>query len=895
MYQIHDPKCNGMKNPVGLIDKLPRFSWKLSTDLNDLKQQNYRIRVQNEQKTLVWDSGTVESTAVFDIPYNGSPLCSHTDYTWSVISVATNSDKATSPHQYFSTAMLEGEWKAQWIEPTLSRKPLTDCTEMWKVFTGMVTSLEHPEEVLDPPVYLRRNFTISKPVAKAKAYATAHGIYELQLNGKVISAPLAPGYTVYKDYLAVQQYDITACLNRGTNCIGTILADGWYTGKIGFTGIGNQYGDTTAFYLQLELFYNDGTHETITSDEQFRWTTGNYAYADLFVGERYIQDKISSKWNSADFDDRSWQKVAVKNYGTANFAGQECEPVRVLRTISKPAFLNSPKGELIVDAGENIVGYPRITMHGKVGQTVKLTHSEVLDRDGNFLMNIMGQHKNQCDIFIFTRDSMVNYTPCFTFHGFRYIKVEGISTDNIESIEIDILGTDLDHSGSFSTSCDLINRLQENIVRSQSGNMLEIPTDCPQRERAGWTGDMQVYTPTACFNMDVYAFLSRWLKNMRYEQLPDGQVPNIIPSMESDKYIHFSQNKHISCAGWSDACMIIPWFLYQYYGKIEVLVDNFDMIHRWMDYVENQARTSHPKAAGVYSPEELERQQYLWNTEFHFGDWLYPSAVKEAEGNPILSAERTKEYVPAAMFAYTSRLMSKICTALNKKELAAHYRALNNNIRRAFAAEYIDSDGKMPVHIQGLYVLALQFDLYPANKKSMGIKHLKELIASNNGSLDTGFLSTPFLLDTLYENGEKELAYSLLYRETCPSWLYAVTQGATTIWESWAAIQPDGTRTNSSYNHFAFGSIGDFIYRRIGGLFPLEAGFRQIKISPDFDCGLAHARLSYNSNYGKIEVNWHKKAKGLLLEISLPVNVSGIVECNGQSYEVTSGKTTFTT
>lgn len=891
MYQIYNLKCNGMTEPRGLTDRSPRFSWKLESDRNNIRQVCFRIRVWDEADNCVWDSGEQKQDTVFGIAYEGRPLDAHSRYFWQVQSFSSHCEEAVSERASFSVGNIDADWSASWIEADQVRKPITDCTEMWKIFAGLVTSSPNPEEFLNPAVCMRREITVGKPVKKAYAYATAHGIYELRIDGTPVSELLAPGLTVYKEYLEVQQYDVTGQLGEGAHALGLILADGWYTGKIGLPGVGNQYGDANACFLQIELFYEDGTRETLGTDRSFRWHESALEYADLIVGERFRQGFLDDAWELPGYDDSRWHPVVEKDYGTANFKGRAAEPVRILRTQKAASVFIAPNGELILDAGENIAGVLRIRFLGKADTVLKMTHSEVLDRDGNFLMNIMGQNKNQTDVYVCDRDGEVCWQPAFTMHGFRYVKIEGISREQLLDADVCVMGTDLERTGAFSCSDERLTQLQENIFRSQQGNMISIPTDCPQRERAGWTGDMQVYAPTAAFNMDMYSFLRKWLANMRLEQLPDGQVPNIIPSMPSDALVLNSDSEHICSAAWGDACVIIPYVLYRKYGDRQILDENRPMIEKWMQYVEKQAATSFLKPESEYTPEELERQKYLWNTEFHFGDWLYPSAFRDENmRDPVQTAFKTKEYVAPTMFVYTTRLTGEICGILGDTEKQRYYQELNAKIRRAYAEEYIDENGRLPLDLQGLYVLALSMDLYPESKKAAGVQRLAELIRENGGCLDTGFASIPFLMDTLWENGEKELAWTLLFQEACPSWLYEVKQGATTVWESWNAILPDGTRTNSSYNHFAFGCVGDFIYRRILGLKETEPGYRKVEIAPDLTCGLAWAKGSYDSVFGKISISWETADNEVRLRIILPPGVSGTVKLCGKTEEIESGQ-----
>lgn len=878
MYHIYDLKYDGMECPVGVTDRIFSISWRLASDEKECKQIQYEVYITDENDKLIYKSELINTSVtrhLVDLSEDSDNFTSGMKYTFQIRSTSNTGEEAVAA-SIFSTGNLDRDWSAKWIEATAVRKPITDCTEMWKIFAGIVTSAENPEIFLNPAVNLRKKFMVGSKLKKAFAYATAHGVYELYVNGTLVSELLAPGYTTYSKYLEVGQYDVTELLNSGDeNILAVTLADGWYTGKVGLPGVGNQYGDSNAFFLQLDLEYEDGRKERIVTDKSFKWHESELEYADLFVGVRERQNYFWGDWKGIDFDDSDWKPVVEKDYPLDNLIGRKAEPVVCLKRIT-PKVYETSKGELIIDAGENIVGVVDIAFRGNKDTVLKMTHSETLDRDGNFLMNIMGQNKNQTDTYVCCQKGNVKWTPRLTYHGFQYVKIDGINKEDILKAEVQVYGTKLQKTGEFHCSNEDLNILQENIYRSQQGNMLSIPTDCPQRERAGWTGDMQVYAPTACFNMDVYSFLRKWLYNMRLEQLQDGQIPNIIPSMPSDKLVGNSQSEHICSAAWGDACLIVPYTLYMKYGDIRILEENFDMMLRWMQYVEKQAATSFLKPEHEYTMKEIQVQKYLWNTEFHFGDWLYPSKAHDGMSNPIETAMETKEYVASAYFAYTSDIMTKVCEELGKEE-AHHYRELNKNIKWAFAKAYIDEKGHLPKELQGLYVLALAFNLYPDEKtKQAGIQQLVSLIQLNDNKLDTGFVSVPFLLDVLWDNGEKKLAYQLLFNKECPSWLYEVSQGASTVWESWNAILPDGTRTNSSYNHFAFGCVGDFIYRKILGLEVIEPGYKVVRIEPDLDCGLDYANGSIETPYGQLEIRWKKQAKtnALDLEVILPPGVT---------------------
>lgn len=874
-YKIYSLRCLNCKNPRG-IGETPCFSWKLAGEKNNTFQKKYRICVW-EEESLIWDTGEVESENTSGILYRGPALKTGTGYQWQVVSCDNYNHEAVSEKAFFMTGIMESDfWKASWIESGISKKPLTETTDSGAIFAGLVTSDEYPEEKLDAPVYFRKEFTVAKPVKKVMLYATALGNYVFSIDGKRVSNLLAPEYTAYGKHVEYQTYDVTnLCSQPGIHAAGIILSDGWYSGKIGLMGIGHQYGRDNALLFQIEIEYADKSRECVCSDKQVKWYIGGYLYADLFVGEYLDYGRIPKDFDRAGFDDSVWKSVRKKDYGYESISAQSVEPVEIVRKI-KPKLIRTPKEEMVLDAGENICGYTRFAMETPVGVEIGLEHSEVLDRDGNFLQNIMGQNKNQKDR-VKTGDTYTIYEPKFTFHGFRYVKVTGLSEVREEDFTVCVLSSRMDRTGSFRCSDERLSKLQENIFRSQQGNMLCVPTDCPQRERAGWTGDMEVYAPTAAFNMDIQSFMERWLADMRLEQHKDGQIPHVIPDIASNQYVNGGgESSHISSAGWADACVLVPYALYRAYGNEEILKKNYGMMKKWMNYVESKTG----------------KNLCEWGKLFHFGDWLIPSIVAETH-NPMLTALRTKEEVALAYLAHTANCMAEIAAVLGQAEDAEHYLQLTQRAREVFSETYVSSDGKMREQLQGLYVVALAEHMLSLKQRKGAARRLCSLIHEAGDCLDTGFLSVPFLLDVLCENNASETAFRILFQEEKPGWLYALRWGATTIWENWAAVLPDGVRTNSSYNHFAFGCVGDFIYRRIGGLQIEEPGYKKVRIDPDYSCGLEWAETTYDSVHGKIAIYWEKKEEGITLRAVLPPNVSGIVHVGEKQIEVGNGRYEF--
>jgi len=879
-----------LDNPLGIDTLKPRLSWKLESNRRHTRQTAYRIVVRDFDKgTILWDTQKVDSDQTHLIEYAGSELSSRQRCEWQVkIWDDRGLESDWSLSSYWEMGLLlESDWKARWIEPEQDQV-VEENNSLYNEKYELVAVHEtrSVEERLHPSRYLRKSFRVNKSVRKARIYATAHGVYMLELNGvRVGNQELAPEFTAYDRYLQYQTYDITSYLTVGDNALGAILADGWYAGRMGLTGDSCQYGNKLGLLLQMEIEYADGSTELIVTDDSFISSKGALRYSDLFIGEKLDARDEQKGWSKVGFNDEDWTNVHIADYGYGNLVAQYGEPVRQVSEIPAMSIITTPKGETVIDFGQVIAGRVRMFVEGERGMEIVLQHSEVLDEQGDFLHNIKGKNKDQTDVYVLRGGGREMFEPLFTFHGFRYVKVSGYpGTPELTDFTSVVLFSDLPETGAFETSDARINRLQQNIKWSQRGNMLSIPTDCPQRERAGWAGDIQIYAPTACFNMDTSAFLTRWLRNLRAEQLADGQVPNIIPYNRG--FAEMSADAiGVSSAGWGDAVVIVPWVLYQSYGDVRVLEENYEAMEKWVRYIQKSAEEGIPdKLKGEVDARRLQRQKYLWNTGFHFGDWLIPS-LTDGTGlaNMMQGALATKELAATCYYAYSTELLSQIAAIIGRTNESAEYTALNQSIRAAFAEEYLDEDGRLSTHYQGMYVLALKMRMIPDAMKPKVVNQLVELITSNGNRLDTGFVSVPFLLDVLCDNGREDVAYKLLFQTQSPSWLYQVERGATTIWETWEAIKPSGQVTQVSYNHYAFGCVGDWMYRHIAGLGKLEAGYKQISIRPHLDCGLQRASARYDSVYGSVLSEWEKDeaSQAVVVRVEIPANTVGTVTLPG--------------
>ncbi|SIT02998.1 alpha-L-rhamnosidase [Alicyclobacillus vulcanalis] len=839
-------------------------------------QTAYRIVVESNG-VVIWDSGRVESERTSGIVYKGPNLCSRRRYEWKV-KVWDNQGRESdwSNPAFWEMGLLKPEdWEAHWIEPI--QKPASEekMVSVLDVVSGNVATktLQEQEADLRPPQLIRRAFRVVRSVRKARLYITSRGVYRAEINGmKVGQAEFSPDFTPYDKYLKYQTYDVTACIKPGVNAIGIVLADGWYIGRIHFAGHSCHYGNKLALLLQLEIEYEDGSTEVISTDTSFRCHTGPWLYADLFIGEKYDARLEIQGWSSPDFDDSEWFKCVYSEDGPACIRAQYGPVVRAMERLSPIQIYVSSDGSQIVDFGQVIAGRIRLRLNVPEGTEIRIEHSEAVDTDGQFIRNIVGRNKEQTDIYITSGRGDEVYEPAFTYHGFRYVRITGCPTRiQLDDVEAVVLYSDMKLTGSFRCSDERLNRLHSNIQWTQKSNMVSIPTDCPTRERAGWTGDVQVFAPTATFNMHVFAFLRRWLLMVRLEQLPDGRVPNHVPA---GRYLEFESGPlGISSAGWGDAIIIVPWVLYQRYGDISILEENYEAMGRWLSYVRSQAEQ-----------ESDGHRRYLWNHGFHFGDWMIPSLVMENNNGlgPIASAEATGELVATCFYAYSCKLMSEIADIIGRPGDAVFYRQLYSHIRQAFEKEYVDDSGRLSAHFQGTYVLALYMDMVSSNLRGRMVEQLVRLIECNGWRLDTGFLATPFLMDVLCDAGRPDIAYRLLWQERCPSWLYEINCGATTVWESWDAVSPNGDVKLVSQNHVAFGCIGDWMYRRLGGLKPLMPGFKEFIVEPDVMCGLDFVGICHDTPYGIIKLEWRRSMEIVNLSLRVPANTHAIVRVSAK-------------
>lgn len=916
MLRIWKAQCENKENPINVDKKTPEFAWRLASDAENVCQTAYRIQVWVDEdlreENLLWDTGKRESGSTYGIRYEGKELASKSVYFWQVTAWDNKGEKAVAEVQTFETVFLDiEEWQADLIEPDplprgLTIDPLKKAQEKWNVFLmqmmqGKVREYLDIDSYLQsqpmypfyPAVMMFRKFRTTDSVVRARLYITAHGVYEFYINGKkTTDTCLAPEFTTYDKLLKYQVYDVTDAVGDGENAIGIVIADGWYKGKIA-NGRGCEYGDNPGLLLELELTYADGRRERIYSDREFVFSYDSpYVRADIYNGETYDARKRVLDFGSVSMDTSGWKPVHEAPFNKGVLAAQTDAPIRPVKELEPKTLYVNEQGETILDLGQNIAGHIRISgMEGDAGTQIVLEHTEELAPDGSFTYPFAGKVQAQKDIYIFSGEGEESWEPSFTYHGFRYVRItgQGRTLWKREQFQGIVVASDNEKAGEFRCSDERLNRLQENIVWSQLGNMVGTPTDCPTREKAGWTGDVVVYAKTACFNQSLLNFYKEWLKSVRAEQLENGVVQNTVPLIKN-----YIQQLGGGSVGWGDVILTLPWDLYRVYGDRQVLEENYEAMKKWMDYLEDMAYNQFPPEAEGMTGDALENQHYLLNTGFHFGDWLVPSIVNEAGfADGPKSSFLTGFPVATAIFAGNTDIMCEIARILGDREAVEKYASLGKKIRKAFTDTWLLEDGKLQNDLQGLYVLALQMDMVPAEKRKRLLSRLTERIEENHGCMDTGFMSVPYILDVLSENGKRQEAHALLYQNQCPSWLYEVEHGATTMWESWNAIKPDGSKDGCSFNHYAFGCVGDWMYKNLLGIRNDGVAYDRVVIKPDYDAGLSWVKGYYDSVYGPIRVEWQREEDEIILQIEVPVNVQAVVRYKGQEEAVGSGRYRF--
>ncbi len=854
--QVVNLICEYHENPIGIDVEKPRLSWQIVSDEKNVLQTAYEIRIADTPENLdkkrkqIWTSGKVESDQSVNIEYSGPTIKSMQRVYWQ-LRIWDNKGEVSewSAAAYWEMGILKPDiWEASWI--TLKK--------------------EEDIKKSSPAHYYRNEFSTKKKVKSARVYVTSLGLYELYLNGRKVGDELfTPGWTSYNNRIQYQTYDVTSMIQQ-KNAIGAILGDGWYRGYIGWKDNRNYYGEKLGLLVQLKIEYTNGSSETIVSDNTWKATTGPILESDIYNGEIYDARLEMAGWTETGFDESDWKKVGILEVPKAKIIAPQGVPIRAVEEIKPIKLITTPKGEMVFDLGQNMVGWVRIKLKGKKGEKVLLKFAEVLDKEGNFYTANLRSAKCM-DTYIFKDDKVAIYEPKFTFHGFRYLLLEGLdkapALDDITGL---VIYSDMEPTGNFECSNELINQLQHNIQWGQKGNFLDVPTDCPQRdERLGWTGDAQVFAPTAAFNFNVAAFYTKWMKDLAFDQLPNGIVPHVIPDVLRGQG---------GATAWADAAIIVPWTTYLAYGDKRILKEQYESMQKWVGFMQEKAGDDH-----------------LWIGGTHFGDWLafattrsdYPGATTE------------KDLIATAYYSHSSGLLGKIAKIIGKEEDAKKYKTLSENIKKAFVHEFVTPAGRLVSHTQTAYCLALAFDLLPDDLVPKAANYLAEDVRKMK-HLTTGFVGTPLLCKTLSHHGFEELAFMLLNRKKYPSWLYPVTQGATTIWERWDGQKPDGTFQSvgmNSFNHYAYGAIGEWLYTYVSGIQidKENPAYKHFVLAPHPGGDLTNANAEFDSMYGKIKSAWKIEGNRIIYDMEIPANTTATVVLprSSEKKELGSGKYHF--
>jgi alpha-L-rhamnosidase len=844
---------------LGLGVPAPRLSWQLP--LGAAGQVAYRVLADG------WDSGRVEGADHVLVPWGGPPVGSRTRVGWRVQVWTDLGEHQWSAPAWFETGLLDpGDWQAQWIEP------------------------DEPERRPDgdrPAHVLRHTFTLGAVATPARLYATAHGIYEAFLNGqRVGDLELTPGFTSYWANVHVQTYDVADLLVPGENVWEVVLSDGWYRGRFGFTQQADNYGDTVAFLGQLHV----GDQVVVTGPE-WRSAPGPIVAADLMAGQR----------EDHRLRPGPWRPVVVADHDFGRLTASPAPPTRRVQSIRPAAVTRLASGAQVVDLGQNVNGWVRLRDLGPEGTALTLTHGEALDAGGDVTQEHLGAFDmltreplsvGQVDHVVSAGTPGEVFEPRHTTHGFQYVRVEGhperLTPDDVDGV---VVHTDLRRTGWFRCSDPRLDRLHEIVDWSFRGNACEVPTDCPQRERAGWTGDWQVFLPAATTLYDVAGFSLKWLRDLAVDQRPDGCILNFAPDPARPKAIDADVLlwKHMSgSSGWGDAVVMVPWELWRAYGDEGVLAELWPAIVGWVDYAAEAARTSRHPSREALRPEPAPHEAYLWDGGFHWGEWHEPGM---GDDETFWSADQG--VVGTAYLHHSAMLAARIGHLLGDEATAARFEALAANALDAWRTEFVGDDGALHPDTQATHVRALAFGLVPDDLRDQTVARLVELIREAGTHLGTGFLATPYLLPVLADAGHLDLAYELLLQDTPPSWLAMVARGATTVWEDWEGIGTDGT-PKSSLNHYSKGAVISFLQTHVAGIQLVEPGYRRFRVAPQLGGGLTWAEAVHDSPYGRIESSWRVEGETVHLTVTVPPGTTAeVVLPDGTTHHQGPGTTSY--
>ncbi len=851
--QISKLRVNHLENPLGYELETPTFSWVTTAVAETAVEQAAAQVVVFQDNQIVFDSG--KQANINCLSYTPDlQLKPYTRYEWQVTVWAKDGSFHTSERAYFETAKMQEQWEAKWITAKLDK---------------------------DVSPYIRNEFEIDGEIAEARIYACGLGLYELELNGeKVGDEYLMPGYHAYDQMLEYQTYDITDQLVNGTNAIGAILGNGWYKGRF-FPegGYENIYGDHMSLLCEIRITKKDGSVQVIGTDESWKSTPSPIVSGNIYDGEVYDASMEQEGWSKPEFDDSEWTGVTLSDEGYDRLTARYNPPIHIVETIKPVELITTPKGEMVLDFGQNMTGWVEFLADEKIKDEVKLSYGEIL-QDGCFYRDNLRTAK--ASYTYISNDKQQQVRPKFTFYGFRYVKVEGMDKVDPENFIASVITSDLEQTGWIETSNEKVNQLFSNAYWGQKGNFLDIPTDCPQRdERMGWTGDAAIFSSTACQNMYTPAFYRHFMKNVELEQTynENGAVPLFVPVPKAEGATHpYLNMKGEGISVWGDVATILPWNVYEMYGDKQQLANDYIVMKRWIDYIIEEDKKN--------------GDQGLWLTgEKHLGDWLALDQKSEDISNPFGATDLF--YTASAFYYQSADLTAKAAKVLGYEEDAQYYKERAEKIKTSIQNKYFKEDGTLNIEeTQTAYVISLYMGLFRSEWKEIQIERLKALLDEEDIHLTTGFAGTPLICRVLSDYGLNDYAYTLLLNEDYPSWLYEVKMGATTIWERWNSVLEDGSISETgmnSLNHYSYGSIVDWMYRNMCGLSPIneEPGYKRAKIAPQPDERIEWVKMKRDTASGTYEVEWkHLEDGSISYKIVVPFNCEAEVTIPGMETKI---------
>lgn len=849
--------------PLGVTEPKPRLSWLLPDGVTI--QHAYRIEAGS------WDSGRVEAATSTFVPYRGPALRSRERVRWRVKVWTDRGESDWSDPAEWETGLLQpGDWRARFVSPPEDEVALAGQR---------------------PGYLLRRSITLAGPPTQARLYATAHGIYELSLNGtRVGDRELTPGWTAYRTHLEVQAYDVTSLVRPGDNVLCGVLSDGWWRGQVGFTHLANAYGERVALLAQLEVVLEDGSTVVVGTDADWECATGPVLAADLIEGQR----------TDLRIEPAGWQPVEVVDHDLARLTSSPAPPTRLVEELPAVSVTELAPGRHVVDLGQNINGWLRLEDLGPAGTALRITHGEHLADGGDVDTDHLRAFDwvtrepldaGQVDVVTAAGTRGEVFEPRHTTHGFQYARIEGhpgpVKPDSVRGI---VVHTDLRRTGWFSCSDPRLDALHDAAVWSFRGNACDLPTDCPQRERVGWTGDWQIFAPTAAFLYDVAGFSARWLRDLAADQWPDGRVPNFVPEpWRPEAREHPTIRGMTGSAGWGDAAVLVPWEMWLAYGDDRFLTRQFDSMVAWVDFAARRARKHRHPTRVAARPEPADHETYLWDSGFHWGEWLEPGI----DPTPVLTGQVSVADVATAYLHRSSSVLSQVAKLLGRDEEMARYGELAALTQAAWQAEFVDADGTVRPDTQANLVRALAFDLVPDELRPQVANRLVQLVREAGTHLATGFLATPYLLPVLADAGRADVAYDLLLQTSLPSWLGMIERGATTIWENWEGLDANGL---GSLNHYSKGAVVTFLHRYVAGARPDPEvpGYRRFQVEPVPGGGLDSARATFDSPYGRIRSSWSIIGARFALDVTVPPGTTAeVVLPDGTRHDAPAGRATY--